>query len=295
MLVLLFTLFQHSSNFPVGFPQLGTLPLISWPRWLRGQANSVFCKAVVTCRMQGLPNESNASVARPFVTLKIAVDQNGAVDDLDAVAKRFTSSESLDAVHRLRKYCGAVLVGVGTVIRDDPSLTVRRVPLHPVTRQPTRVVLDPSLRLLRQLPTAVVLTDGLDTLLLCSESAAAAARAAALTNGHDGSETLASNAAVAVAAVAGDGNGRLSVEAVLETAWRRGIGELMVEGGPATARGFLEARRVDRAGAARRGMFFIFAQAATRAERLGCVRVRLRQSIRAPFCTICTTIPLYFE
>ncbi len=39
---------------------------------------------------------------------------------------RFTSSESLDAAHRLRRDLDAVLVGVETVVRDNPSLTVRR-------------------------------------------------------------------------------------------------------------------------------------------------------------------------
>jgi hypothetical protein len=67
------------------------------------------------------------------VTLKIATDRNGAVDDLGDKAERFTSPASLDAVHRLRRHCDAVLVGAATVARDDPSLTVRRVPLAPRT------------------------------------------------------------------------------------------------------------------------------------------------------------------
>ena len=82
----------------------------------------------------------DSSVARPIVTVKIALDANGAVDDLSVVSKRFTSPESLDAVHRLRRDSCAVLVGVGTVIRDDPSLTVRRVPLLPGQAQPVRQV-----------------------------------------------------------------------------------------------------------------------------------------------------------
>ncbi|CAM9916983.1 unnamed protein product, partial [Laminaria digitata] len=83
----------------------------------------------------------------PSVTLKLAMDRNGAVDDMSEGPKRFTSQASLDAVHRIRRDCGAVLVGVGTVVRDDPSLTVRRVPLNEGQGQPTRVVLDRTLRL----------------------------------------------------------------------------------------------------------------------------------------------------
>ncbi len=62
-------------------------------------------------------SSSSSSLSKasfPVVTLKIAVDKNGAVDDLGLAAKRFTSAESLDAVHRLRRDSDAVLVGVST-------------------------------------------------------------------------------------------------------------------------------------------------------------------------------------
>ena len=59
-------------------------------------------------------SSSVSTASFPVVTLKIAVDKNGAVDDLGLAAKRFTSAESLDAVHRLRRDSDAVLVGVST-------------------------------------------------------------------------------------------------------------------------------------------------------------------------------------
>ena len=72
---------------------------------------------------------SSTTGHRPIgVTLKIAVDLNGGVAELDTEAsERFTSPTSLDMVHRLRRDCDAVLVGRGTVQADNPSLTVRRV------------------------------------------------------------------------------------------------------------------------------------------------------------------------
>ena len=103
----------------------------------------------------------------PLVTLKIAVDENGAVDDLGMKSKRFTSPASLDAVHRLRRDSDAVLVGVGTVIRDDPSLTVRRVEMPTGRAQPVRVVLDPSLRMPGS---SALLRDGHRTLVLCESA-----------------------------------------------------------------------------------------------------------------------------
>lgn len=94
---------------------------------------------------------------RPYVTVKIAVDANGSVDDLSKDAGRFTSEECLKHVHELRKDCCAVLVGANTVIRDDPALTVRLVDTE---RQPIRVAIDPNNRIS---PDSKILTDGFAT------------------------------------------------------------------------------------------------------------------------------------
>ena len=95
---------------------------------------------------------------RPIVTVKLAVDKNGSVDDRSQAAGRFTSEGCLDAVHQLRKECDAILVGAETIERDNPSLTVRRVEAE---RQPLRVVLDPHERTNTK---AVVYTDGHETI-----------------------------------------------------------------------------------------------------------------------------------
>jgi hypothetical protein len=82
------------------------------------------------------------------VTLKIALDATGGAADMAAEkSDRFTCAESLDMVHRLRRVSDAVLVGKKTVVVDDPSLTVRRVPCDG-DEQPLRVVLDPQLTLI---------------------------------------------------------------------------------------------------------------------------------------------------
>ena len=143
------------------------------------------------------------------VTLKLAIDRNGAVDDLGDKAERFTSPASLDAVHRLRRHCDAVLVGASTVARDDPSLTVRRVPLAPRTAQPLRVVLG------RAPADAGLLNDGLETVVFSKDDL--------------------------------DGDGADALPGVLRELHRRGVNHLMVEGGPQTARYFLDAGLVDRA------------------------------------------------
>ena len=60
----------------------------------------------------------------------------------------------------MRKECDAILVGVETIIRDDPSLNIRRVPAE---RQPLRIVIDPNGRIPKD---AQVLTDGGETMVL---------------------------------------------------------------------------------------------------------------------------------
>ena len=100
---------------------------------------------------------------RPIVTVKLAVDANGSVDDNSAESKRFTSEACLDEVHRLRMDCDAILVGAETVERDDPSLTVRRIETE---RQPLRVILDPKERTNKD---AKVYNDGGETIRIGRE------------------------------------------------------------------------------------------------------------------------------
>ena len=95
---------------------------------------------------------------RPMVTVKLATDANGSVDDRSEEAQRFTSEACLDEVHRLRMDCDAILVGAETIERDNPSLTVRRFETE---RQPLRVILDPKERTSQE---ATVYTDGYDTI-----------------------------------------------------------------------------------------------------------------------------------
>tara|TARA_B100002052_G_scaffold134910_1_gene123906 strand:+ start:1396 stop:2508 length:1113 start_codon:yes stop_codon:yes gene_type:complete len=78
---------------------------------------------------------------RPLVTLKMAVDANDKVDDRNAPARRFTTESSLQFAHALRRQCDAILVGSQTVIRDDPSLTIRKVDSDG-SSNPTRIILD---------------------------------------------------------------------------------------------------------------------------------------------------------
>lgn len=86
----------------------------------------------------------------PFVTLKAAVTLDGKIATRTGDSKWITGQEARTEAHRMRDESDAILVGVGTVLADDPKLTVR----HIEGRDPVRVVLDTSLR---TPPTAAVL------------------------------------------------------------------------------------------------------------------------------------------
>lgn len=166
----------------------------------------------------------------PEVTLKIALDAQGAVDDYSkGDSWRFTGPASLDLVHRLRARVDAVAVGSGTVLRDDPSLTVRRVPHK--TDQPLRVVFDRRYRTPAQ---SKILRDSHRTQLFVSESCTRAEKSqnAEFSGKH----------VQAISSASPEG----LLEALSYLHNTRDVQHLMVEGGASLASAFLNAGLVHR-------------------------------------------------
>lgn len=106
----------------------------------------------------------------PWTTLKLAVSADMAIASAEGSTTWLTSELSRAEAHRMRANCDAIAVGVGTVIADNPQLTVREAPRP--RKPPARVVFDRHLRTppeatvvrtAREVPTIVVTTAGADS------------------------------------------------------------------------------------------------------------------------------------
>ncbi|MGB9884681.1 MAG: RibD family protein, partial [Methanomassiliicoccales archaeon] len=76
---------------------------------------------------------------RPFVIVNCAMTPDGKIAGKERRQVRISSQEDLERVKKLRASCDAILVGIGTVLADDPHLTVKDPQLE---KKPLRVVLD---------------------------------------------------------------------------------------------------------------------------------------------------------
>jgi diaminohydroxyphosphoribosylaminopyrimidine deaminase/5-amino-6-(5-phosphoribosylamino)uracil reductase len=162
---------------------------------------------------------------RPLVTLKVAQSKDGKTIRKTG-GKWITGEEARRFGHLLRAKHDAILIGISTVLADNPELTCRLPGLE--ARSPQRIVLDTELRL----PTRSKLV-----------ATARQVRVLVMTAAQGGDALRAQG--VEIEAVAKSDSGGLDLAAVLRELARRGITRLLVEGGAAVAAAFLEASLVD--------------------------------------------------
>jgi diaminohydroxyphosphoribosylaminopyrimidine deaminase/5-amino-6-(5-phosphoribosylamino)uracil reductase len=104
----------------------------------------------------------------PWVVLKLAMSLDGRITGPEGKGRWVSSEASRERVHAMRSETDCVMIGVGTVLADDPQLTDRRSGAG--SKQPTRLVLDSHLR--TPLSSALVQgADGIETILACGEDA----------------------------------------------------------------------------------------------------------------------------
>lgn len=169
---------------------------------------------------------------RPWITLKLAVSIDGALTDARRSCAWLTGPESRAHVHRLRANSDAIAVGAGTVLADDPLLTVRG-PVQPRI-PPARVIFDarlqtpPSARIVA--PSHGAGPKRPRTILLATRGMVEADRSRRAALEHLGAEVIVSD----------------SLPGGLRALRERGLTSLFVEGGAGVAGALLETAAVDR-------------------------------------------------
>lgn len=163
---------------------------------------------------------------RPYVVLKYAQTLDGRIATATGDSKWISGEDERGVSHALRAACDAVMVGVGTVLRDDPRLTVRLVP----GASPLRVVLDSTLR---TPSAALVLRGDAVTVVITTERAAEAER--------ERLRALGAGVRVVPAGPAG-----VDLPAALRVLRELGVRSLLVEGGARVITSLLGAGLVDR-------------------------------------------------
>jgi len=167
----------------------------------------------------------NADPCKPFVVAQLGQSLDGRIATPTGESRWINKDAALDHVHRIRANVDAVLVGVGTVVADDPMLNVRRV----AGRHPARVVIDPNGRI----PFHARCLDGTDG---CRR----------LVVRQAGLASPAVPAGVEIVTVGALPNGKLDPVATVRALFERGLRKLLVEGGAWTVSEFINARAVDR-------------------------------------------------
>ena len=167
---------------------------------------------------------------RPYVTIKIAESLDGKIADAKGNSKWITSLESRRFVHKLRSQSGAVMIGVNTLLKDNPLLTNRYY--RAIRRQPMRVIVDTCLK--TPIASRILKNVG-GTVLIAAGRGAAAKRKALLEK--KGARVV----------LLPEKNGRVKLAAVLKYLNKIGVMSVLCEGGGELVSSLIRERLADEA------------------------------------------------
>ena len=166
---------------------------------------------------------------RPFIHLKIAQSLDGRIATSQGKSKWITNESALTLVHQLRSEYDAVLVGINTVLQDNPQLTVRNVE----GRNPVRIVLDNDL--LIPLESQVLAVNGqLSTIIFTAKSASGEKYQRLHKQG------------IKVVTVNTSSNKHLDLSEIMENLYQLGISSILVEGGSEIFTSFIKHQLFDK-------------------------------------------------
>jgi riboflavin-specific deaminase-like protein len=161
-----------------------------------------------------------ASPDQTFVVAQLGQSLDGRIATATGHSRYINRAAALDHLHGLRANVDAVIVGIGTVLADDPALTVRRVP----GRSPARVIIDPSGKLHDS--ARCLEANGVRRYVVCGD----------ISRSFRGAETI----------VVDFIQGRFCPLSIIAELQHRGLRRILVEGGSRTISYFMQAGAVDR-------------------------------------------------
>jgi len=184
------------------------------------------------CQELNGPFSKFITTGNPFVTLKAAISLDGKVATRSGDSRWVSSQASRNYVHRLRQAMDAVMVGIGTVLKDDPLLTVR-LPGGKKPHQPLRVVVDSRLRI--PLHSQLVRTARFYPTLVATTRAASSSRRKWLAQAN-----------VEVLILENNAQGHVSLKALMKELARRSVVSVLLEGGSTLTASAVREEVVDR-------------------------------------------------
>ncbi len=166
----------------------------------------------------------------PFITLKMAMTADGKIATRTGDSRWISSEKSLRLAHELRHRYRAIVVGIGTVLADDPQLTVRR---EDRSRQPIRIILDSQGRI--PLDAVVVRSAQEIRTIVATTDAMPLEKEQALRQAH-----------VEVWRLPAAADGRVALTSLIQKLAHEQIDSLLIEGGSEIAWGFLREKLIDK-------------------------------------------------
>jgi len=165
---------------------------------------------------------------RPFVALKSALTLDGKTATRTGSSKWITGEDSRLYAHKLRHKYDAILVGIGTVLTDDPLLTTR----IPGLKNPIRIIIDSSLRI------------PINARVLDSEIGSAIIFTS-MSPGECSKVRWIEEKGVEIIHCPGEG-GKVDIVSVLDVLYRKGVTSILVEGGSEINGTFFDRRLIDK-------------------------------------------------
>lgn len=161
---------------------------------------------------------------KPFILLNSAMTVDGKIATKDSSMK-ISGKDDLIRVHELRKKFDGIMVGINTVIIDDPKLTIHKIEASP-DDNPVRIVIDSRAR---TPPDALVLNNDSKTIIIVSESAP-----------RENIERLEKKCRIMVC-----GKTRVNLKEAMIKLYALGIESILLEGGSTLNFSMLEAGLID--------------------------------------------------